>query len=108
MSRPTRVLAIDPGRWKCGVAVVDAAAGLLERAVVSTDELPHLVRELRSRYQPQIILLGQGTGAREIAAALVELSLPLRWVSERDTTRGARARYFAEHPPRGWRRLLPL
>jgi hypothetical protein len=29
-------------------------------------------------------------------------------VPERDTTRRARERYFADHPPRGWRRLIPL
>jgi len=28
-------------------------------------------------------------------------------VDERETTLLARARYFADHPPRGWRRLVP-
>jgi hypothetical protein len=29
-------------------------------------------------------------------------------VDERETTLRARALYFADHPPRGWRRLIPL
>jgi hypothetical protein len=29
-------------------------------------------------------------------------------VDETDTSYRARALYFADHPPRGWRRLVPL
>ena len=33
---------------------------------------------------------------------------PVRVVEERGSTLEARRRYFADHPPRGWRRLVPL
>jgi hypothetical protein len=33
--------------------------------------------------------------------------VPLRAVDEHGTTLRARARYFTDHPPRGWRRLIP-
>lgn len=52
--------------------------------------------------------LGQGTHAAEVAAILGGLGAQVRLVDERDTTYLARARYFADNPPRGWRRLVPL
>jgi hypothetical protein len=39
---------------------------------------------------------------------LEPLGVPVHIIDETDTTYRARALYFAEHPPRGWRRLLPL
>jgi hypothetical protein len=105
---PTRVLAIDPGRWKCGLAVVDAADGLLERAVVPRERLPDVVPDWCRRHEPQLVLLGSGTGSSGLPGLLSDLPVPLRRVPERDTSRLARARYFADHPPRGWRRLLPV
>jgi hypothetical protein len=54
------------------------------------------------------IALGRGTNSRQIKAALETLGLPVHFVDEFETSRAARDLYFAEHPPRGWRRLLPL
>lgn len=104
---PTRVLAIDPGRDKCGLALLDAREGLLERAVVPREELLTALRDWCEQHQPHLLLLGRGTGGRELLTHLQGLLIPLRRVPERNTTRRARERYFTDHPPRGWRRLLP-
>jgi RNase H-fold protein (predicted Holliday junction resolvase) len=104
---PTRILAIDPGREKCGLAAVDTALGLLQRAVIPRGDLPTLLHDWCERHHPTLILLGSGTGSRDLAALLTDLPVPLQIVPERDTTRRARERYFSENPPRGWRRLLP-
>lgn len=102
-----RVLAIDPGRQKCGMAVLDGEGGLIERRIVSRGELPEIVRDWCDHYQPDLLLLGTGTGSRDLLQPLGALPVPLRRVPERETTRRARHRYFADHPPRGWRRLIP-
>jgi hypothetical protein len=103
-----RVLAIDPGREKCGLAVLDTAAGLLERAVVTRPECPTVLRDWCDRHQPDLLLLGSGTGSRTLLTLLDDLPVPIRRVPEWESTRRARERYFADHPPRGWRRLLPV
>ncbi len=55
------VAAIDPGREKCGVAIVDEDGHVLDQAVVVTarlaDELTARVKDFR----PECILLGNGT-----------------------------------------------
>lgn len=102
-----RVLAVDPGREKCGVAVC-APEGVVARKVVPLPELHPLVRRWVDTYQVQIVLVGDQTGSKHVFDLLIGLPVPVRAARERDTTLRARRRYFREHPPRGWRRLLPL
>ncbi len=101
-------MAIDPGREKCGLAVSDGVA-VVERCVVPTAQVTELVVALLSRYTLERIILGNRTGAEELRRRLASVApgLPLILVAEEDTTLEARRRYFRDHPPRGWRRLLP-
>jgi RNase H-fold protein (predicted Holliday junction resolvase) len=102
------ILGIDPGTRKCGYALL-AAMGRRPEAfgIVETDALPTLVSQLLTRHAIAAIAMGGGTHARNLCALLGGLGVPVRVVDERDTTLGARARYFADCPPRGWRRLVP-
>ena len=101
------VLAIDPGRQKCGAAVCEPGR-VLARAVVAPEMLPDLVRQWQRRLGVTEVVIGNRTASTEVVRALSAVSsLPLRGIDEAGTTLRARARYFAEHPPRGWRRLVP-
>ncbi|MDR7449254.1 MAG: hypothetical protein QN195_02075 [Armatimonadota bacterium] len=102
------MLAIDPGRAKCGVAVGRRGA-ILARAVVPLDALAHTVQAWVEAFGVGEVLLGAGTGHDRVRALLAAVPglPPVRIVAERGSTLEARRRYFAEHPPRGWRRLIP-
>jgi hypothetical protein len=103
------ILAVDPGRGKCGVAVVSTTA-VLARDVVSIVGLGDLFRSLRTRFAFAEAVVGDRTGAGDVVAA-IRRELPdvhVTLADEAGTTLEARRLYFAEHPPRGWRRLLPL
>lgn len=103
------VLGIDPGTRKCGYAVV--APGAERPLALGITDLPGLTAiaaDLVARFAVGGVALGQGTHAAEVAAILGGLGAQVRLVDERDTTYLARARYFADNPPRGWRRLVPL
>ncbi len=102
------VLGIDPGTRKCGYAVVTVpGAPPLELGIAPTEELAGVLRDLAGRHAIRAIALGAGTHAAPVRAMLDDLGLPIRLVDERETTLLARRRYFAAHPPRGWRRLIP-
>ncbi|HEU4754030.1 MAG TPA: hypothetical protein VFU47_13050 [Armatimonadota bacterium] len=103
-----RVLAIDPGTDKCGLAVVDSRDGVLARGVVPASTIGAVARAWADAHRPSILVVGKGTALRRIRGALSEIPLPLEIFPETNTTLRARARYFQEHPPRGWRRLLPV
>jgi RNase H-fold protein (predicted Holliday junction resolvase) len=100
-------MAIDPGFSRCGVAVCDAA-GVRARAVVSPEKLPHLVADWQARYDVTEVVMGDRTGSEVLMVSISGvLRVPVRSVDEHGTTLRARARYFRDHPPRGWRRLVP-
>ncbi len=103
------VLALDPGRLKCGLAVGRPGA-VLSRAIVPTGQVPDAVAAWVKRYGVTRIIVGGGTGSGAVLAALAqETGLPsVETMEETGTTLEARRRYFRDHPPRGWRRLLPI
>jgi len=110
MSQRVRaILAIDPGRDKCGLAVVTLAGEALAQEVIPAGALAGRARELAERYDFAVIVVGDRTGA-DAALDTLESALPeieTAVVDEHRSNEEARRFYFREHPPRGWRRLIP-
>ncbi|MBV8637357.1 MAG: pre-16S rRNA-processing nuclease YqgF [Candidatus Eremiobacteraeota bacterium] len=105
----TFILGIDPGTRKAGFAIVGRHDGaVIDRGIEAIDELLARAKTLVERHEVETIALGQGTNAHALGAALASLGVPVRLVDERETTLRARSLYFADHPPRGWRKLIPL
>ena len=71
------VLAIDPGRVKCGLAVVSQDGTILHRAIVDVDALIEQTTDLIGLYHPLAVICGDGTGAKPIMQALQAASLPI-------------------------------
>lgn len=107
MSGAGRILGIDPGRSKVGYAVVDRGGTALASGITTLERLHVALAELLTAYPVEAIALGRGTNGRPIRTALGALGPPVYWVDEYETSRAARALFFEEHPPRGWRRLVP-
>ena len=103
------ILGIDPGTRKAGFAIVKHADGaVIDLGIEPIDDLLARAKVLVGRHEVVTIALGQGTNAGALSAALASLGVPVRLVDERETTLRARSLYFADHPPRGWRKLIPL
>jgi predicted Zn-dependent peptidase len=100
------VLAVDPGRDKCGVAVVRPGS-VLHMEVLPRRELADRAALLVQRYGVHVIVVGDATGSESVLQELGSLGRPVHLVPERGTTQEARRRYFQDHPPRGLGRLLP-
>jgi len=103
------ILAIDPGREKCGLAVVRRDGAVVFREVVVRAALAARLREVGAAHGVDVVVLGDRTGSKE-TAEVVRGCLPgaqVHLVDEHRSTEEARKRYFAENPPRGWRRLIP-
>jgi RNase H-fold protein (predicted Holliday junction resolvase) len=105
------IIGFDPGRDKCGIAVVDAAAPhpVHYRQVISADQSLNELRTLLSRFEVHQILIGNQTGSKEwqakIGGAFPEL--PLVVVNERHSSEEARKRYWDYYPAQGLNALLP-
>lgn len=107
---PAQVLSIDPGRDKCGVAVVSASGTVRLRRIVARAQMQTEVPALVAAHGIEQVVLGHSTTARQMRADL-QLWLPgvpISTINETGSTLEARGLYWQEHPPSGWRRLLPL
>ena len=108
------LLAIDPGRMKCGFvlaepgpAMTPGALRILRQAVVPTAEILSVWQEAARLDTSLTIIVGAGTGSSSLITELRSAGAVLALVEEKFSTQRARERYFIENPPRGWRRLVP-
>jgi hypothetical protein len=105
------IVAVDPGRDKCGLVVLAQNGEVLARDVVAVSDLPRRVAEECAGRAVRTIVVGGGTGGEAVKTALFGAlaaeAVEILAVPEPGTTRAARKIYFQYNPPRGWRRLLP-
>jgi RNase H-fold protein (predicted Holliday junction resolvase) len=107
------IISIDPGREKCGIAVVHCQKGILNKNIIETQNLSTIIEEWLTKYQTRIIIMGNGTSSKEAKKLLENIeisgeSLRVILVDEYRTTDEGRRRYWRENPPQGLRRLLPV
>lgn len=103
------VLGIDPGTRKVGYAIAaDAGSPALSLGIEPLESLLERLTPLLAEHPIRAVALGSGTNSGALRALVQTFGVPVYLIDERDTTYRARALYFADNPPRGWRRLLPL
>lgn len=105
-----RVLAIDPGREKCGACVMDGDGSIAYQQVIETARLEEIISSLIVDNAVDAIVLGDGTSSSNARKRIeaVAKNIPVEVVDEKHTTEQARVLYWKKNPPRGWRRLLPV
>ena len=100
-------MGIDPGRDKCGVAVLNSAGDIKFQRVVPTEELDTVIKNLAASMQIETVILGDGTTHKSAAQKISAAGLKFQLVDEKHTTEEARRLYWIKNPPRGWRKFLP-
>lgn len=105
-----KILAVDPGRDKCGMAVLDSAGEIIFRQVIATGELEQKATELTEKFAPTKLVIGDGTTSQRAKARLESIlpSLPIETVDEYRTTDEAKLLYWELNPPTGLKKLLPV
>jgi RNase H-fold protein (predicted Holliday junction resolvase) len=102
-------LGFDPGRNKCGVAVVDRDRRLVCHEVVPSEQAISRVQQLLDQHRIEQIIMGDQTSSkiwqRQFLAALPNITLQI--VDERYSSLEARDRYWQMYPPKGITALLP-
>lgn len=101
------VLGIDPGRDKCGVAVLTDGGEIIFQSVIATADLELTLKNLVAQNQIELAVLGDGTTHKAAEKILRAVGLSVQIVDEKHTTEEARRLYWKKNPPSGWRKLLP-
>ena len=100
-------MGIDPGKDKCGVAVLTSSGEVKYQRVVATAELDVVIKNLAAEFQIESVILGDGTTHKAAASKVKAAGLSFQLLDEKHTTEEARRLYWKKNPPSGWRRLLP-
>jgi len=107
-----RLLAIDPGKDKCGIAIVEGKRVLLKKVLAPAAFFSGL-REILGEYKIEKIILGDRTFSQKTKKE-IQLQIKDNWqgeivlVDEHLSTQEARIRYFRENQPQGLKKFLPI
>lgn len=104
-----RILAIDPGSVKCGIAIAEGDE-ILQLELLTKDEFFNDIFDLNKKWQPDLILLGDGTCSQYYKQQITDLlpDISLEMVDETSSSEEARRLYWKYNVPKGWRALIPL
>jgi len=104
------ILGFDPGRDKCGIALMSRDLQLYNHQVVESTQAIAAIASLQQQYAITQIVMGNQTTSKQWQKQLkTDLGdrIPITLVDERYSTLEARDRYWQMYPPRGLKRLIP-
>jgi RNase H-fold protein (predicted Holliday junction resolvase) len=100
-------LGFDPGKDKCGAAVVDATGRALHWEVVPSEQVLERLPQMIADWQVQQIVMGDRTMAKQWRKQLAVLGLPIALTDEHNSSMEARGLYWEMYPPQGLQKLVP-
>ena len=103
-----KLIAIDPGKCKCGLVLVDLIQKKVDQAIVLNSELlPQYVKSLNSYEKISKVIIGNGTTSKQNIEQLEFIKKNLIVAEEKNSTYRAKKRYFELFPIRGLKIFLP-
>ena len=103
-------LGFDPGRDKCGMAVVENNCHLHYHEVILSDDVTEKLASLCQQFPIEQLIMGNQTTAKQWKIQLEKIlprPIPITMVDERNSSVEARDRYWEMYPPQGLNRLIP-
>ena len=102
-------IGFDPGKDKCGMAIVQGDGTPLRHEVVASAQAVEMLVSWCEAFEIEALILGDQTGSKQwrsrIQAVLPELRIEV--IDERFSSQEARDRYWDVYPAMGFDRLVP-
>lgn len=107
--RNETILGFDPGKDKCGVAVMDRDRALLSHQVLLTAQVIPQINDLSQQYNVTRLVMGDQTTSKQWQQRLTTAfpTLPISLVDERYSSLEARDRYWQMYPANFFTGLIP-
>lgn len=103
------ILGLDPGRDKCGLAVMNGEQVTYHQVVDSAKTIA-IIQKLCQEYGVDRLVMGDGTTSKnwyqKLEVNLIQ-PLPIVTIDEQNSTLEARDRYWLMYPPKGLQRIIP-
>ena len=106
----TVILGFDPGRDKCGLAVMGEDLQLHYHQVVTAAEAIASIDSLLQKFPVSVVVMGDRTTSKQWQSQLKEVlpaNIALFMVDEHNSTLEARDLYWQMYPPKGFTKLIP-
>ena len=100
----------DPGKDKCGIAIVTLEGNPIRHEVISSDTAIATLQNWIQTHSIQSLILGDQTGSKQWRSRIVEAlpDLQIITIDERFSSQQARDRYWEMYPAQGLQKLVPL
>lgn len=101
------ILAVDPGRMKCGLALIKNDEVIFQEVVPRESLLDRLMEKVEPN---AVVVVGDRTGSKAFIKELADRfpNITVVKVDEHRSSDEARERYWKANPPRGLKALLPV
>ena len=104
----SKLISIDPGKYKCGMVLVDVKnKKVVEAIILKTEFVEDYVGNLNTVEDISKVIIGNGTFSRDIIQKLNFLKKEIITFEEKNTTYRAKSRYFELFPINGLKFLIP-
>jgi len=104
------ILGLDPGRDKCGLAVMKQTNQIIDSRIVDSNLTIDTIKKLCQNYDMDLIVMGNGTTSKDwyqkIRSSL-NAEIPIVTIDESNSTLEARDRYWLMYPPQGFQKIIP-
>lgn len=104
------IIGFDPGRDKCGIAIVDDQNKIIFAEVVDSSLAIATINNQILKQSPKLLVMGNKTTSKqwkEKLEANLTPALPIMLIDEHNSTVEARKRYWDIYPAKGLTRLIP-
>ena len=104
------ILGFDPGKDKCGIAVMGRDKNVSYHQVVPSDAAVSTIQSLCKQFPIQLLVMGDQTTSKSWKQKLTQSLSPfikIVQIDERYSSLEARERYWQMYPATGLSRLIP-
>ena len=104
------ILGFDPGKDKCGIAVMGRDKKVCYHQVVPSESAISTIQSLCEQFAIELLVLGDQTTSKSWQQKLTQSLSPeieIIRVDERFSSLEAKERYWEMYPPTGLSRLIP-
>jgi RNase H-fold protein (predicted Holliday junction resolvase) len=102
------IIAIDPGKDKCGIAVLNDDGKVLEKEIVSREEIKDKTFQFILEHPSSTLVIGKSFNGNKVKEELQDLNIKICFVAEINSTLEARDLYWRENPPKGLWKIIPV
>jgi len=105
------ILGFDPGKDKCGVAVMGTDNNISYHQVVPSETAISTIQSLCEQFPIDLLVMGDQTTSKSWKQRLTQSlspSLKIIQIDERYSSLEAKERYWQMYPATGLNRLIPL